>query len=101
MDLSKSHRRFFFCLSLETGVKLVILGDVVLLLIIVFGIMSLSFILALLGYSDLHIKALQYSIYFCFTRGTIATTLGVKCFYGLRYIWKTTMRYQAKVFKKI
>ena len=98
--LSRQHRRCFFCLSLSTGVKLVILADVVLLLVIVLGVMSAAFILALMGILDIYIKPLQYSIYFLFTSGFIAAILAVKCYYGLRYIWKTTARYRSKVSKE-
>ena len=76
------------------------MADVLLLLVIVLGIMSATFILALLGFFDIYVKPLQYSIYFLFTSGTLAATLGVKCYYGLRYIWKTTKSYRSKVVKE-
>jgi hypothetical protein len=91
-DLSQPHRRCCFCLSLQRGISIIILGDLFFLLI-VFSALYYQFYLQLVYHDEYFLKEAELSVFFFCTVGILSFLLFLKVYFGMKFLFYSTRGY--------
>ncbi len=102
MHESFHHRdkRCCVCLSLERGVQLMIIGD--LLFVVAFvALYSVSLWEQLTYAEEFNIIPSNYLVYWALTGGITSLLLLIKCTYGAKYLYYTSRSYRNRLEREI
>ena len=95
-----SDRRCCVCLSLERGVQLMIIGDLMFVVTFV-ALYSVSLWEQLRYAEEFYIIPGKYIVYWAFTGGITSLLLLIKCIYGAKYRYYTSRSYRNRLEREI
>ena len=94
-----SEKRLFCCLSLEKGVKIIVYYDIFQFILQSIAV-SISLSNSIKQSDKLGLYRPKHFIYWFFSSGLFTIILAIKCFYGFKFVWKSTEGFASRLFQK-